>query len=247
MTSNKLHVLITRPEKAGRALAQKCQAQGIAALQQPLFSYQENIQAPALIAQVRATTPAVVIFVSVAAVEFAQKHLPICKWQASQVFAVGTATQHALQRYGVTATCPDIHTSEGLLALNDLQNINQQNIVIVRGNGGRELIAEQLTKRGAQVTYLEVYLRVWQTFPDDIGQTWQQKNINAIVITSNALLESIVNLVELCDNYWQNTCLWIVASERIAEKARALGLQKVINAQGASDEAIMAVIKQHGI
>ncbi|WP_440875112.1 uroporphyrinogen-III synthase [Thalassotalea sp. PLHSN55] len=247
MATNKLNVLITRPEKSGRGLVLKCQALEIAAWHQPLFSYQENISSSSLITRVEHTQNPIVIFVSVAAVEFAEQLFTIKQWQASSVIAVGSATQKALKALSIDAICPTLHTSEGLLALPVLDNVNNQDVIIVRGDGGRELIAERLTERGANVQYLEVYQRIWLTFAPDLGQTWQQKKINTIVITSNALLESIVNLIELRDNYWQNTCLWIVASERIAEKARALGLKHVINAHGANDEAIMAVIRQHGI
>ena len=246
MSKNKLNVLITRPEKAGRALLQKCQAEQINAWHQPLFSYQNKLSSAELAVNVSAVSAPIVIFVSVAAVEFAQQSLPIKQWQASHIIAVGQATWQALKNYDITALCPSLHTSEGLLALVELQNIAEQSVLIVRGDGGRELIAQQLVQRGAQVQYLEVYRRVWHSLAENIGQIWQQKNINTIVITSNALLESVVNLIELCDNYWQNRCLWIVASERIAEKARALGLQQVVNAQGASDDAILAVIRKHG-
>ena len=247
MPNNKLNVLITRPEKAGRSLVLKCQVLGIPAWHQPLFSYQANLSKTALTKQVTSVQQPIVIFVSVAAVEFAEAQLPISTWQASLAIGVGTATQKALAKVGVAALCPKTHTSEGLLSLTELNNIDGQDVLTVRGDGGREMIAEQLAARGAKVQYLETYRKDWLVLSEDISKTWQQKNINTLVITSNALLESVVNLIDLCDNYWQNTCLWIVASDRIAEKARAFGLQQVINAQGASDEAILAVLREYGI
>jgi len=55
-------------------------------------------------------------------------------------------------------------------------------------------------------------------------------------------------LVELLvvneDNCWKKNCLWIVASQRIADCARHYGLSNVINAHGASDEVMLSALKQ---
>jgi uroporphyrinogen-III synthase len=62
------------------------------------------------------------------------------------------------------------------------------------------------------------------------------------VVTSNALLEHLAKLIKNSDSYWQKNCLWIVASQRIANNAKQLDLSHVINANGASDEAIITAI-----
>ena len=60
------------------------------------------------------------------------------------------------------------------------------------------------------------------------------------MITSNALLQRIVEIItafldtlplaeKLMAERWQKNCLWLVASERIANKAVNLGLNKIIN------------------
>ena len=38
--------------------------------------------------------------------------------------------------------------------------------------------------------------------------------------------------------YWQNTCIWLVASKRIAKQAKQLGLANVIESDGANEKAI---------
>jgi uroporphyrinogen-III synthase len=248
MPSNSKQVLITRPEKAGRALAQQLKGIGIKTQCQPFFDYQALASKTATQKLIEQHPQATLIFVSVAAVEFAHQTFNFSQWQQQCVIAVGSATKAALKALGINAISPELHTSEGLLTLNALseKNINGQSIIIVRGDGGREHLAEQLNLRGAKVHYLESYKKVWHQLTQSDVLQWKNQQINCIVITSNALLESIVHLIKNSDSYWQTTCLWIVASSRIAERAKQLGLLNIINANGANDQAMLSAITLYG-
>lgn len=243
MTTSKLKVLITRPQEKGRVLAQKLTKLGISASHQALFSYQALADQSEIKQSLALSPNPIVIFVSVPAVNYAHLSWPLQHWQYHSVIAVGTATKKALQQYGLDqVVCPIEHNSEGVLALPELTEVNGRQIIIIRGNGGRELIAETLIRRGAKVNYLESYQRIWLSLPRDIPQQWQAKQINCMVITSNALLERIIEVLAPLDEFWQKSCLYVVASERIAAKAKALGLHRVINARGADDQAITGTL-----
>jgi uroporphyrinogen-III synthase len=242
MTNSSFNVLITRPESAGRELQQHLNSQGFASYCQPFFDYQANDTIAQLTALQRQLISPILIFVSVAAVEFADKLKPIASWPQQEVIAVGSATLKALKALGVDAIMPEQHDSEGLLALTPLQNVNTKNVLIIRGDGGRELIAEELSDRGASVHYFESYQRVWRNSSIEVIKTWQQQQINCILVTSNALLEFIVNLIKDSDTYWQEDCIWLVASNRIANKAKKLGLKRVINTHGANKQAVTAAL-----
>ena len=242
MTNSNINVLITRPESAGRELQQHLKTQGIVSYCQPFFDYQSNQALQQLKTLQNTLTAPIVIFVSVAAVEFANKLLPIATWAKQDVIAVGSATQRALKAFGVDAVVPQQHDSEGLLTLSQLSNVSKKDIVIIRGDGGRELIAEALSIRGANVHYFESYRRVWRNLSINALKTWQQQQINCILVTSNALLEFIVNLIKNSDAYWKEDCTWIVASSRIANNAEKMGLKRVINAHGANKKAITSAL-----
>jgi len=246
-------VLITRPEDKGRQLAQQLKTIGVNSTCQSFFDYQLYTDQEKILSQLTTYSPSIIIFVSVAAVTFAHQALPIAEWQKGDVqfFAVGQATKQALSGCKINnILCPEQQNSEGLLQLDELTQVSGKNILIVRGDGGREHLKECLSERGAKVGYLESYQRLWRTFDDVIVKQWQERQINAIVITSNALLQRIVEIItafldtlpsedKLIFTRWKNNCLWIVASERIANSAKTLGLMKVINAQGANDKAII--------
>ena len=242
MTNNSFNILITRPESTGRDLQQHLNSQGFVSYCQPFFDYQANDTLSTLTTLQRQLVKPILVFVSVAAVKFANKLKPISSWPKQEVIAVGSATFQALKALGVSAIMPEQHDSEGLLALASLQNVSTNNVLIIRGDGGRELIAEELSNRGASVHYFESYRRVWRNSSIELIKTWQQQQINCILVTSNALLEFIVNLIKDSDTYWQEDCIWLVASNRIAAKAKSLGLKRVINAHGANKQAVTAAL-----
>lgn len=242
MPSNKMNVLITRPENEGRVLANKLKDRGIHTHCQPMFDYKLNNTQENLFHLFTQVNQPVFIFISVASVTYANSISPIATWPASKIFAIGSATLKALEALNISAVTPNIQTSEGLLTLPELQTIEGQGFIIVRGDGGREYLADSLKSRKAIVYYFESYRRIWRQLSSDVTQHWRSHNINCIVITSDALLQSVVQLINLSDGYWQTTCQWIVASERIAQKARAMGLLNIVNANGANDKAISEAI-----
>ena len=247
MSNNKLKVLITRPETSGRALAQQLKKHKINSLCEPLFDYQV-LASPYSTQQLVENYPqAIVIFVSVAAVEYAHQSYALSYWQNKRVIAVGEKTQQALAKQKIVAQTPPLQCSEGLLELPLLKEVNNQDIIIVRGDGGRAHLAEQLAIRGATIHYLESYKKIWRSFTTEMAQQWQKDEINCIVVTSNAILERVLALINNSTSYWKNTCLWIVASNRIKNHAIELGLSHVVNANGANDDAIITAIRQYGI
>lgn len=258
--SDKLHVLITRPENKAKALAQALAADKITCIEQPLFDY-----LPLADHQTSArllTNVDILIFVSTAAVEFAHTMFAAENWRYKLIIAVGKATQNALLLLGINnVLCPSQENSEGVLALPALNIKSKQKnslcattITIVRGNDGREFLAEQLKKYGAGVNYLESYQLIWRAFTKDMSKQWFTQQINCIVVTSNAILEKLVALTvgqaeqnnnDQLTTYWRNQCLWVVTSQRVNDNAKQLGLTHVVISDGANEKKITATLQQH--
>lgn len=245
-----LNVLITRPEFKGQALSNSLNNIGICAQHWTLFTYQEstserlNKQCEYLLTLSDKST---LIFVSVAAVEYANRIIPSHLWCYRQVLAVGDATQAKLNDFGLVSVAPERQNSEGLLQIKELETVSGDNIVIVRGDGGRELIFDTLNQRGAYVSYAQSYQRVWLKPSSNEIINWYNQRVNCIVVTSVAILEFMLDLV-LSGNdlstkeHWLKSCFWVVASERIAKQAKTLGLNNVINAQSADNQRLLNVI-----
>jgi len=244
-----LQVLNTRPLPQGKVLADKLNLAGYHAIYQPLFELQGNTSYTEIAQLLRMSEAKIFIFVSVAAVEFAHQEMALTTWETVQkvtFIAVGQTTKAALLNCGIkNVVTPVQESSEGLLTLNELTLVADQAIIIVRGDPGRELLAEQLNERQAIVHYLSSYKKNWQPIiGNELAAQWQKKTITCIVVTSVALLENTIKLLTSCvdKNVQQFNFYWLVASQRIAVTAQQLNIKNIIITDGASDSAILSAI-----
>ncbi|WP_068544353.1 uroporphyrinogen-III synthase [Thalassotalea crassostreae] len=247
MSKNNRNILLTRPKDKSDELAKVLAPIADHIDITPLFNYRQGPQFSILSDQLRQLSPDFVIFISPAAVRFASQHFDSNEemqrcFSKCKIITVGSATKLVLQEYlSQPITVPTTHNSEGILALPEFQQVEQKSILIIRGNGGRELLKQELQHRGAIVAYNEVYERNWLSLnKSQTIEKWRKDNINFIVITSGELFDKTLSYID--DMNWANRCTWIVASKRIAEQAKAYGLTKVINAEGASHQQILKAI-----
>ena len=243
-----LGVLVTRPERQADALCQRIEQHGGVAIRHPTLVIREPRDwAPALVLFDRLTEYDLAIFTSANAVDQA---MPQIRERGGlpprlEITAIGQATARALARHGVDRCLRPQQgfTSEALLALPRFQQVTGQAIVIVRGEGGRELLTETLTARGARVAHAEVYRRERPTLNTAaLLERWARGEIGAVVVTS---AESLLNLFDMLgtdgQDYLCKTPL-IVVSARIQQTAVALGCHRHQLARDASDDAILAAL-----
>ena len=108
-------------------------------------------------------------------------------------FAIGRTTALALHTVsGFNIHYPlDREISEVLLQLPELQNIAGKRALILRGNGGRELIGETLTTRGADVDFCECYQRSAKHYDGaEEAMRWQSRGVTTVVVTSGEMLSA---------------------------------------------------------
>ena len=183
----------------------------------------------------------VAIFVSKNAVTFG---IPLLEqiwpqWPQVSWLAVGQSTAMALEKYDIKAEYPGKSGSEGLLALDCLRDVKQTKILIVRGGEGRKLLAEELLRRGAEVSYLEVYARVDVVYPEGLSADLFDSKVDISVVTS---AEGLSQLAHSLSSQELGKLQLVVPSERIVRIARDLGCSKVHLASGADDESLLQAI-----
>lgn len=188
-----------------------------------------------------------VIFISVNAVNFALRanggKIPASK---SVVFAaVGRATAQALVDAGLTVNLvpEQDFNSEALLAMPQLQQISGQAILIVRGKGGREELANTLRERGAQVDYLQVYKREIPQGDSAPNTDLVTKNgLDVITITSGEALQNLVTMLGEQQLAPLRDVPLVVVSDRIKCLAASIGFNRIAVTKSPSDSAIFETV-----
>lgn len=158
-----------------------------------------------------------------------------------QAFALGAGTAAALAQGGIRASTPGGRAdSESLLQSPELRQLTGKRVVILCGEGGRELLGETLASRGARVERVELYRRTLPSAdPAALLEGWAAGEVHAVTATSS---EGVANLFRLVgeggDARLLETPLF-VAHPRVAEAARLRGVRQVLVA-GPSDEEMLA-------
>lgn len=245
-----LNVLLTRPQLQSASLVKAINGQGGRVCELPLIEIEavdDSDACEAIKSKIsRLDQYDAAIFISTNAARIGLEWIDAWWPQVPtglSAYAVGPGTAKALQVLGWPVFVSDKGvTSEDLLALPGLQNINGQRIALFRGVGGRELIAETLRNRGAMVDYLELYHRRTPNYGGDmLIDMIGREQINVIVITSAQILDVLMHFLQNDPSAIVSVPV-IVPSERIRQYALDTGLVRVINAGGADDETVLKAL-----
>jgi len=222
MTDNDLAgvgVLVTRPRRQAAELIEAISARGGSAIEFPVIEIVPRDKSAVAADAAGLHDPDIAIFVSSNAVRHGLDH-----GTSARTAVVGPATAAALESAdrNVDISSADGYDSEHLLAQPELQDVGGKHVRIIRGAGGRELLANTLRDRGAIVEYLEVYARVTPDYPPEriaeLEQQWRAGAVNVVTVMS---VESLANLVSLlpewCTTELGNTPLVTPASRVIQE------------------------------
>ncbi|MDP1644114.1 MAG: uroporphyrinogen-III synthase [Thiobacillus sp.] len=231
-------VLVTRPAHQAAALAQAIRAAGGTAFEFPALDI-EAVPPDALSVPLAQLAEAdIAIFISPNAAQFgmaairAGGALPDAIW----VFAVGPGTARALQAQaqGVSGIItPDGQDSEALLALPQLADVSGKRVVIVRGVGGRALLADALAARGARVDFMECYRRVRpQVDAAPLLARWRTGGIDAVTVTSAETLHNLATMLGEAGMLLLSRTPLFAPHAKIAEAARRFGIAHVIATPG---------------
>ena len=238
-------VLVTRPRTQANELANAIEAQGGHAFCFPVIEIapiDTNIVDKEAAALER---PDIVIFVSRNAVEYG-----IGYTNGGLIAVIGPATANAVRAAGriVDIQPASGFDSEHLLAEDTLHDVAGKRVRIIRGTTGRELLADELTARGALVDYLSVYERRRpQPGPEtlaDLESRWQQGHINVVTVMS---VQSLTNLIDLlpawCREQLELTPLVTPAGRVLKEALDRYPASRPVLASGpGADDMVKAII-----
>jgi uroporphyrinogen III methyltransferase/synthase len=270
-SARQVTVVVTRPPGQSAALLTLLAAAGFEALEFPLIDIGPVVDAAPLRAaldELYAPAPhgyALVVFVSPNAIDQTFGVLASA-WPVSvPIGVVGPGSIAALARQGVAAPAHTVvspaagfdarYDSEALYAAIETHfgahGLREQRVLIVRGDGGREWLAERLTEAGAKVEKVAAYRRI---VPEPSMRKWERVHEllagvpHAWLLTSS---EGVRNLDELAREHLTadeterlRHAPLVAPHPRIAEAARQAGFDR-ITVSGAGDERIVQTLCDH--
>jgi len=242
-------IVVTRPEAQARSLCEAIVARGGTAECIPVMTI-EAAPADATLEHLidgldRCT---IAFFVSANAVHFGLAAVRARReWPSTLAVAtVGPGSERALRAAGFDKViAPQAgFDSEAVLALPEFSaaQVAGRQIVIFRGNGGRDLLGDTLTERGATVHFAACYRR---QIPD-VGADRLialADGIDAIVLTSSEGVDNLVTMLGAAAAGLQALPI-VCPHPRIGERARDAGFRTVIET-GAGDAGLLAGMENY--
>lgn len=241
-------VLVTRPRQQAGALCRLLEAQGAAAFRFPALEIKPLGERRALAAQLGALEDFdLIVFLSANAVRFGatlleqKRELPLA--------AIGPATSRALNQAGYRVALQPAggFDTESLLRHPRLEHLAGNRILLVKGSGGRELLQEELARRGALVAIADVYRRE-RPNPSTgelsaLEALFAEGAIQVVTATSAETADYLLDLVTPALRGELGRAAWVVPSERVATRLRDHGVSApLLVAESAEDQHLVAAV-----
>lgn len=235
-----MKILVTRPVDQAAHLVQAIEQAGGVPLLLPLLQIAPVEDERALHEQVaRLADFDLAIFISpnavkygMAAIRGALGFMPA----GTRVATIGMSSAKALREQGVADVLVPVsrYDSEGLL--DALQQVEGLRVMILRGDGGRELLGDTLKARGAEVEYATCYRR---SKPDLDADGLQNLHPDVLTVTSS---EALLHLWQIAKTQFRDIPLF-VPHARIEELARSQGWSRVY-LTGPGDQGLLGGLSE---
>ncbi len=131
--------------------------------------------------------------------------------------------------------------SDSLLASAAFNGVDGQRVLIVRGCGGREQLAQKLRERNARVDYAECYQRCGPgEAADDLQSQLEAASIQLVCLNSGDTLQQFTQRIAAArrDEYHL-----VLPSARVQQLAQEAGFRHTLLAENAGTAATLAAIK----
>lgn len=240
-------ILVTRPEHQAEPLCNLIEQAGGKTLRLPLLDIHDTSDTPAVNAALSQLQDYhLAIFISPNAVHFGFNAIEHGGGLPGEIklAAIGASSARLLeQRAGRAADFvpSERFDSEGLLALLTTEQLEGKRILIFRGNGGREHLADTLRRRGAHVDYAEVYRR--DCPPPLTEEDDRLDKADIIVITSSEALQNLRAITPASQQRLLYAKPLLLVSERTAQQARQMGFNNKCLVSQSNSETIVATLR----
>lgn len=241
-----LGILITRPAHQAAPLCRLFEAEGATVIRFPAIDIKPLSRAGAA-RRCAIEDFDLIIFSSANAVRYGAALLD--QGRDLPLAAIGPATARALNQagYRVSVRPAAGFDSESLLSQPELVSVAGHRVLFVKGQGGRDLIEQELNRRGAVLTLAEVYRRECPAPTADelstLASRFERRQIQVITATSAEIGLNLLALATPALRRHFEAVHWLVPSARVAELLRQGGLAApLVRAASAEDQDLVSAI-----
>lgn len=242
-------LVVTRPTGQAEPLIHALQNAGATVIRFPVIEISPiTDQANRAEQTKKLNTYDIAIFISRNATIYGTNSLEAGTWpQTTQIAAIGNGTaQQLLDRgYRTDIISSSTANTEGLLAEPAMNSVKGKRVLIIRGKGGKEKLAEGLRARGALVDYYECYeRRLPPENSEKLSQLWDKNSLHGIILTSAEGLKNLYQMVNKNDLNRLNSTPLFVISTTMVELCDKLGykLTPVLMPSAGDEDVVKSVI-----
>lgn len=241
-------VLVTRPQHQAMPLCRLLATRGASTFLLPAIEIKPLTERRALAARLGPLENFdLIIFTSSNAVRFGAVLLD--QRRNLVLAAIGPATVRALNQagYRVAVQPTEDFDSEGLLRHARLEHVAGNRILLIKGESGRDLLQQELVRRGAQVTVADVYRRV-RANPtrQELAALEAHFAAGAIHVVTATSAEIAANLLAVATPALRGDferAHWVVPGARVAQSLRERGLSApLLQATSAEDQDLVDAV-----
>ncbi len=237
-----LTVIVTRPKHQAKQLCETLEILGAKTILMPSLQIvgltpRQNFES--------LTRGDIVIFTSANAVAHSRALLQQLGKNIT-VVAIGPGTAKALTELGKSSVLiPEQYSSEGVLGLEELQQVRGKNICVCSGENARPLLAETLTARGAHVIPVITYQRVPATPEPKVLSSLANPSETVMITTSKEGLRQLNATLTTQHLDWLKSQPLLVCHPSHLPLAQELGFKEVVCAQNPTDDDIVSTLVRY--
>lgn len=241
-------LLVTRPQPQADEWVAALRAQGVAAQALPLLAIEPAADPAAAVAWGALASHRLVVFVSPGCVRsfFAVRPAAAAWPEGTLAGATGPGTSQALRAAGVPDAAiveppadAEQFDSEALWRRLETRAWRGERVLIVRGDGGRDWLADRLRQRGVEVSFVQAYRRMLP--PLDVAQrvllaaALAEPARHWWLFSSSQAVEHLRQLAP--QSGWSSGCA-LATHPRIAATLRTLGFGTVLSVRPTVDAVV---------
>jgi len=243
VNSPRNHVLVTRPAHQSQQLCELLVDAGFKPITFPTIDIVplplEHNKKHAL---ENLSTFDYVLFISANAVHQAAAYEITWQNDNTRYIAIGPKTAEVMSGIGIT---PDFISSKPFSSeqlMSQLPSkLADKRILIIKGEGGRDFLANELKNKGMLVETLDVYQRC---MPVNSAPDLKHTGVDFITITSKLALKNLALMLRDDFSTMSKHCVFVLFSERIEQYAKQIGCTHTIVSNNADNDSLVRAIKQ---